>query len=343
MKRRLRKEAKIALAVIAAIIIIGVTVLIILSQRIVMNPGGTVGNTAGNLNNNGLFCEYDGTVYFFNSYDNGGLFAMNPDETDIRRLNGLRLRNILAGGRYLYYYQYGSIAESEFGDTLSMHTFARCRLNGSNATALTTDIVVTAQLVDNYIYMLTNSSKSGISFYKTKIDNSDTVELAKYAINPACAENGVIYYNGTQGDHFLYTLDTATDVPREIWRGNLWYPVLEGGYVYYMDVGNNYRLCRYSMAESVVEVLTDDRVDCFNVGGGYIYYQKNDMEAPQLKCMQTDGSGVSVIAEGNYTNINMTSQYVYFQAFGNDRTIFHSRLGNGSYEVFQAAADAAQK
>lgn len=339
----MKKTAKITLGIVAAILLIGTLLLIALSQRIAMNPAGTVGNTAGNLNNDGLFCESDGTVYFFNSWDGGGLFAMNPDESNIRRLNTLKVRNILAGGKYLYYFQYGfASSATDFGNAFSLHTFARCKTDGSDESSLTSDVVVTGQLVDNYLYLLT-SGKSGVSFSKIKIDNSDTASLADYVINPACAENGVIYYNGTQGDHYLYALDTTTDAPREVWRGNLWNPVLEGDYVYYMDVANDYRLCRYSLSQNIIEILTNDRADCFNVGGGYVYYQKNDVASPQLKCMNTDGSNAVVIAEGNYTNINMTSHYVYFQEFGVENTMYHSRLGSAVYDVFQAAADAAGK
>ncbi len=105
-----------------------------------------------------------------------------------------------------------------------------------------------------------------------------------------------------------------------------------------MDPANDYRLCRYSRSENVIEVLTEDRVDCFNVGGGYIYYQKNGADA-RLKCMKNDGSEAKDIAEGNYTHINMTSRYVYFHAFGDDATLYHSALGSDTYELFQAASD----
>ena len=37
------------------------------------------------------------------------------------------------------------------------------------------------------------------------------------------------------------------------------------------DVENNYRLCRYSLSRNEVEVLTEERIDCFNVGYGYVY------------------------------------------------------------------------
>jgi len=337
----MKKTTKMLLAIVVLLVLLALGTMFMLSRRIPMNPAGTVGNTAGNLNNSGLVCENDGTVFFFNSYNGGGLFSMNPDESNLRRLNTLKVQNILAGGSYLYYFQYGSAdADSPFGQALVMHTFDRCRRNGSNSDSLTRDLVVSGQLVDNYLYLLT-SGNAGTSFYKMKIDNSDKVELTDYVINPACAENGVIYYNGTQNDHYLYGLDTATDIPYEVWRGNVWNPVLEGDYVYYMDVANDYRICRYSRSQNVIEVLTNDRADCFNVGGGYIYYQKNGTDA-QLKCMRTDGSDVITVAEGNYTHINMTSQFVYFQEFGDEYTLYHSRLGSTSFEPFYAAQEAAK-
>lgn len=329
------KVVLVSVICVAAIVALGLVSM--LSGRIAMNPDGTVGNSAGNLNNEGMFCEYNGRVYFSNAADHGCLYSMNPDETDIKLLNKMTVRNILAGGDYLYFYQTGSASESSLGQIEGMRSFCRSRLNGSDVTTLTRDVVVTGQLVNNYLYLLT-SSASGISFYKLKIDASEKTALADYSINPACARNGVIYYSDVR-DHYLYTLNTANDVSSELWRGNLWYPVLDGDYIYYMDVANNYRLCRYSLNLNEVEVLTNDRIDCFNVGNGYIYYQKNDSSSPQLKCMRTDGSDNRVIAEGNFSHINMTSRYVYFQPFGNDLTIYHSPLGSSTYSMFNPTAE----
>ncbi len=302
-------------------------------RRIPMNPPGTVGNTAGNLNNGGTFCEHDGVVYFANAADGGSLFRMAPDETDVRRILSLKVRNILAGGRYLFFFQTGASNDSGLGQFQGAKSFDRCTLDGSGITSLTRDTVVTGQLVDNYLYLLT-APRSGPVFCKIKIDRSEQVDLADYSINPACVQNGHIYYNGTQNDHYLYALNTASDTVSEIWRGNLWYPVVEGDYVYYLDVAENYRLCRYSLSQNVVQVLTNDRVDCFNVGSGYIYYQKNS-RSPQLRCMRTDGTENQVVAEGTYTEINMTSRYVYFRAFGDETAMYHSPLGSSSYSEFR--------
>ncbi len=330
---RKQKRSYIITGVIAGIIATLMIVGAFFSDRVTSNPPGTIGNTAGNLNNGGLFCEYNNTVYFSNPLDSGTLYAMNPDETDIRKLNSMQVRNILAGGDYLYYFQLKSSDTSAFGAVTNTHSLNRCDLKGQHAVSITRDVVVSGQLINDYLYLLT-AGKSTPLFYKIKTDKTNKVELAEYSINPACVSNNMIYYNGTQDNHALYQLNTETDVSEKVWDGNLWNPILNGEYIYYMDLNSDYKLCRYSLSAQTTEVLTNDRVDCFNVGSGYIYYQTNDADNPQLKCMHTDGSNVLVIAEGIYTNINMTSQYVYFQEFDVDNSLYHARLGSNNMSYF---------
>ena len=302
-----KKALLILIPFLLFVIIIGAFAIV--GDRIPDNPPETVGNTAGNLNNSGYFCEYDGKVYFANVYDSDTLYSMDPSEQDIKKLGNASVQNILVGGKFLYYYQTGASGDS------------------------------TAQLVGSNLYIMTVDD-NGPLFYRMKIDKSDKTELANFEINPASAVNGTIYYNGTQDNHYLYAMNTATDGVSTVWDGNLWYPIVQGDYVYYMDVENDYRLCRYSLSRNEIEVLTNERIDCFNVGYGYVYYQVNGEEAC-LKCMRDDGSDSWVIAEGNYTAINMTSQYVYFQMFGDDSSWYHSPLGSQSYSVFDAARQAA--
>ena len=110
---------------------------------------------------------------------------------------------------------------SGFGQIDGMRSFDRCQLNGKDSVSLTRDVVTSAQLVDNYIYMLT-AANDGPAFYKMKIDKTDQTDLAALSINPACAQDGIIYYNGVEADHYLYALNTANDSISEVWAGNLW-------------------------------------------------------------------------------------------------------------------------
>ena len=139
------------------------------ASKMEMNPPGTVGNTAGNLNNAGLFCEYNGTVYFSNPKDGGALYAMNPDESDIRKLYSMSVRNILAGGSYLYYFQINPSDVSGFASVLGNHSLNRSDLDGKHSVSLTKDVVTCGQLIDNYLYLQTAGSGQP-SFYKLKID-----------------------------------------------------------------------------------------------------------------------------------------------------------------------------
>lgn len=314
--------------IIVTIILIFLALFIasMVKNREIPNPVGTVGNTAGNLNNQGLFCEYNGVVYFSNINDNGYLYSMNPDETNLKKLNESTVQNILAGGTSLYYFQTQSSLESGLGSFSPSCSFIRCDLKGGNSVSITYDVVVTGQLIDDYLYLLT-AGKTTPRFYKIKTDKSETVELAKYQISPACVNDGTIYYAGTTTDHYLHSLNTATDVSQEIWDGNLAYPVWYDGYIYFLDISGNYCLSRYSLAQGTVEVLTNERVDLFNIQNGYIYYQTVSLDDPQLKMMHTDGSNQETVALGTYTHINVTSQYVYFQKFGVDDTIYHVPVG----------------
>ena len=85
-------------------------------------------------------------------------------------------------------------------------------------------------------------------------------------------------------------------------------------------------------------------MDTFNVGDSYIYYQRNSASDPALMRMRLDGSEPEVVASGNYTNINLTSTYAYFNAFGMDVPVYHNPV-NGPVNVttFTAAMDAVEK
>lgn len=312
-------------------------------KRIPKNPENLIGNTAGNINNKGLFCESEGKIYFSNAYDNGTLYVMNADGSNIQKLNDAHSSFITAGGNYLYYYQQGIDKENGMGYIRNTIGLCRMKKNGSRIVAFNRNVIFSMQLIGNSIYYLSSNEK-GPLFYKVSTDNKEPVLLADYSVNPACAADGYIYYNGTLDNHYLYALDTRTDVSTEIWQGNLWYPIVDGSYVYYLDVPNNYRLCRYDRTNETIQVLTEDRVDCYNLGQGYIYYQKNSETEPALKRMRYDGSEAEIVADGNYTAVNITSDYVYFQSFASPVPMYRTpTAGNVNVTTFDAAREAVPK
>ncbi len=308
-----------------------------LSGRIPSNDISLTGNTAGNLNNGGLFAESGGKVYFSNASDGNSLYSMNVDETEITKLSDSCVSSINAGGDYLYYYVSSSGSDSGFGYVVQTHGIYRSKLDGKDARCLDRSAVITMQLIGDYIYYQHYNNKDFTQLYKIKTDKSENILVSDSIINPAACHDGIIYYNGTQKDHYLYALDTRTDTSSTVYQGNLWYPVYDEGYIYYMDVSSDYRLCRYSLTGNTVEILTNDRVDAFNVGSGYLYYQRNSQTEPALMRMRLDGSEPELVALGNYSNINLTSAYAYFNAFGQEVPVYHTPV-NGPVNVTEFAA-----
>lgn len=329
---------------ISGVILIAIFAGVLLSGRIPMNDEFTVGNTPGNLNNGGYFCEADGKVYFANAYDNFALYSMNPDESELTKLNSGAVSSINAAGKYLYYAQVsgGDGEKGGIGSAVRMAGIYRSNLKGKSVVGLDRCDIVSMQLCGNYLYYEKYDKQVGTSLDKVRIDKKDRQTVAEAIINPNCFVNGRIYYNGAAEDHYLYALDVSSDQESVVWRGNLWNPIVQDGYVYYMDVPENYRLCRYNLSSNVVEVLTNDRIDMFNVYGNYIYYQVSSSDSPALKRMLTDGSSQEIIREGVYQNINITSQYVYFNAFHEDTPVYKTyTYGPVNVTTFDAAREAA--
>ena len=328
------KQKNILFLSITGVILLILFLFVILSSRIPMNDEFTIGNTPGNLNNGGYFCEMDGRVYFANAYDNFALYSMNPDETDLDKYNEGAVSSINAAGNYLYY--------AQVSGAVRMAGIYRSNLKGKSVVGLDRCDIVSMQLCGNYLYYEKYDKQIGTSLDKVRIDKKDKQTVAEAIINPNCYLDGKIYYNGAAEDHYLHALDIATDRDSVVWQGNIWNPIVQNGYVYYMDVAENYRLCRYNLSTDVVEVLTNDRIDMFNVYDNYIYYQVSSSDAPALKRMLTDGSSQETVRDGVYQNINITSHYVYFNSFNESTPVYKtSTYGPINVTTFDAAREAA--
>lgn len=312
------------------------------TDRMKQNPDGTVGNTPGNLNNGGHFCEADGMVYFSNPFDEECLYRMTSDEQDIKKMNNSPSMYINAGGDYLYYFQPNASGASDLGFIIHNAGLYRCNKNGKRVYCLDRSNMQTVALINNRL------------FYEKAVKGAKTLQLASigtdkekpeivldYLANPASCRNGLFYYNGTVRDHYLYSYDTKTGEIELICEYSMWFPTLQGNTIYFLDIENNYRLARYDLTTGTITTLTNDRVDCFNVSDTYIYYQKNDQKKPALMRMQKDGSNPELIAEGIFCDINLTSEYMYCRVFGTQMPIYHMPV-NGPCEltIFDGAKTA---
>lgn len=323
--------------ILAGIIFFTTSLLVMyrLSQRPSLNNNAEVGNTAGNLNNNGLFCEKNGVVYFSNAYDHNVLYSMTPNETEVKRLNDVGVSSINADSNRIYYSQTGTADGSGLGYVRNTTGMYRCNLNGDNTYCYTKDPVGILALCGNNLYFQHYEVETGAYLDVTDISQKSTNPLLYSMISPASVAGTTIYYAGNDSDHYLYALDTTTNTSTVVWEKPIWNPIYQDGYIYFMDLQTNYELHRYNLSTQEEQVLSTDRIDFFNLYGNVIYYQKNSSSEPALKRIYIDGSGEEIIKEGVFESVNITSQYAYFNEFSQKTPIYHqSTYGPVNPSVF---------
>lgn len=336
-------KSKIILLVILLVLIALIVFYAIFSGRKTVISDDVVGNTAGNLINNGLVCECDNEIYFSNPYDGGSLYKMNSDLSNIRKVNGLCADYINVGGEYVFFHGKDGKGASGLGSIVSKPAMYKVKKSGKALMTLTKDTSQEMVLVGNNLFYLSYEKNNGASFSCLNLsDKSNEVLLNEYII-PTCVYDKNIYYNSNKNDHKLYCFDTSSRQSTLVWDNEVWNPIYDGTYIYYMDIMNNYRLCRYDVSQNVIEILTNDRVDTYNINNDVIFYQKNDSHNPQLIRMNADGSNPQIIADGNYTAIGMTSDYTFFYEYGASIPIYYVQ-NDGPFDVkeFTAALDAVK-
>lgn len=306
------------------------------STKTRFNESYVNGNTAGNLYNSGRFCENGGQIFFANPDDENRLYVMNPDGSDLKKLSDDNATYINADNNYVYYTRNNASEDTAFS-FLSINTNSLCRIdraNGKNSMIMDREPSIYASLVGDYIYYLRYTKETATNLYKIRIDGSEQKEVNRNAYYTCSTDGQYIYYNGRESDHNIRRLDTASDSESTLLSANCWMPtVVEGTTAYYMDCDHDYALARADLSTGEQVLLTEDRIDTYNVSGEYIYFQRSGSD-PALCRIRTDGSDYTVIASGIYNTINVTSSYVYFTEYYTGEVLRTPTDAPGSVEGF---------
>ena len=298
----------------------------IYEQIIPMSPSDT-GNLAGNLHNNGYFFEMDDKVYFANAYDNNCLYSMNLDESKPKRLTSMGVKYISGANGLLYFYMDStSIGKgvSGLGNATNQYGIYRCKTNGGNQTCLLRDFCGELQLCGEYIYY---QVKTDNTLNKIRVDKTNKSLVSTEMISPVCYDNGIIYYTGVSSDHNLHAMYTQNgDATTIVLPGYCFFPVVQYGYVYYLNGESNYSLWRANLYSGETELITSDRVDSFSLNNQYIYYAYSNAESPALRRCTLDGQNKVDLYSGVVNSINLTSRFVYFKVYGQDDVMYHMPL-----------------
>ncbi|WP_180272679.1 DUF5050 domain-containing protein [Konateibacter massiliensis] len=315
-----------------------------LGDKTVFNKGNVSGNTAGNLYNKGIFCEYDGKIYFSNSYDNGTLYVMNTDGTHIRKLSADTVSYINVAGKYIYY------TRNETNTFLTKDSLRKSFLgiyrrntNGEDLLTLDEESSGAVSLGNNTLFYQTYDYYDDISLKRVSIDGTEKEYLFHDPVNPSCIIDGIMYYVDLYQNNSLMSLDIESSTSSLLYEGRLKNPIYHDNYIYFMDLTDGSSLFRINLPTLKKEKLSSEAVDSYNLYGDYIYYQSAGTSNPRFYRMKKDGTERETILEGNFCNINVTSNFVYFNQFGYDTPIYKiGASGDINVTRFDEAADAIE-
>lgn len=319
------KKAKIIVLSILAVALIAVGYGVhAYVTRFKFNDINVTGNTAGNLNNGGLFCEYDGVIYFSNPCDNNSLYRMNSDCTQARKLSGDCVAYLNTDGQRLYYVRNnsgGERAAAVFHGYL--YGVYRCNMDGSKPFALYEKQSGTISLCGNYIYYQHYDDETALTLYKAKIDGSENVKVSDDNYEPSSYYDGKIYFSNVSENHSIYAMDIySNDSMSLVLDANAYMADMEGQYLYYIDMDDNYSLMRYNTSNRIKEKLIDGKCVHYNLYGSKIFAMVEGNDIHGIYRMNADGSQKELIAQGDFNNISCTSQYTFFQYFGDNTTLY---------------------
>ena len=303
-------------AILVVVVCIVVGMLMAENNKFRYNQEGAVGNLTGNLFNGGTFCQYEDKIYFANPADNGTLYSMNEDGTDIKKLYDDTASYIQVINGYIYYVRTNDAAEEE-AIRGTLYGIYRLKIGSSHPVTIYNGIVDSMVVCGNYIYFKAYDEKNLVEFKKVKVDGKELSVVSSEDYDALTVWNNDVYFTTPNGGGELKYVNAGSDAIHTSSEGNYFMPSFSDGYFYYIDLSNDMKLCRMSLTSNNVTILDEGRCINYNVSSEYgvIYYQLEDEDGHRLRRMDIFGTNKTTIAEGDYCNIHITKNYTYYNKY----------------------------
>lgn len=306
--------------------------------RTFYNDENVVGNTTGNIINGGLFCERDGKIYFSNDNDDGSLYVMNSDCTNARKISNDKTAYINVDDNYIYYLRANNTRENNPGSIFVFYNTGLYRIDrkGNNLKSISSNPASYVTLKGNTLYYQNYELNIGLFLYQKKIDGTMERLLLKDAVIPSAIIDNKLYYAGYVKDHNINALDLSSFVTETQIQGNFAYPIFLGDYIYYLDMDNNYSINRMKTDGSEQTVLVEERCSTYNItnSGKFLYYQVDDGDNSGMCRLNLETMESETLLNGNYKQIHVTNNYVFFKEFDNKETYVLSADGSAKLGTF---------
>lgn len=270
------------------------------TPKAVSNVNYAIGNTGGNLSNNGLVASDINNQWIYYRGTGGNLFKVKTDGVDRTQLTlGHNVEDINVVGDQVYYVHTNPATKTSAATT----GVYRMKVDGSDAQPIMSgtkkvgtmgNLVVSnyngmenVTVAGNYIYYIDSSNRS---IHKASLNGSSDVLMRsnQYAdIN--IVKNNIYVIN--QSDHNkIYKINMDSFVATKVSDVQAKHLNVVDNYMYYRNYSDNEKLYRMSIDGVENKKLCDDMVFNLNVCGDTIYY-KNHSDGDKLYKIGIDGTG----------------------------------------------------
>lgn len=273
-----------------------------------------IGNTNGNIHNDGTVILNNDWVYYTNFDENNHLYKKKVNGSDNKQLvNDHYSYNLNIIENYIYYISGtpGSIYRVDINgkkDELLIDTKAE-------------NLIVTDE---NIFYRLSYDNDWG-KLYRTDLNGKNEVLIAESIIEFSLSD-GWIYYSNREDNNSLYKMDFNGE---NITKLNNKYSIninVEGGYIYYTDFNEGQKLYSIKTDGTGELLLSSDICWEINLHDDYIYY-RNQTQQGRIYRMKIDGTDNRVIIDHiNCVSLNITNDFLIYRIPNSEGGYFKAEL-----------------
>ncbi|MBR4344642.1 MAG: DUF5050 domain-containing protein [Lachnospiraceae bacterium] len=316
-KKETGKKSSLKPVLIISVIILLVAGLLIynyISGKVQKSAPGTIGNTAGNLYNGGLFCENGGKIYFSNPNDDYTLYSMDSSISNFKKLYNDYVRYINVDENYVYYTRQNNKKENP---TKSIFIFFstgvyRIKKNGSALAKISSEPCGSLVLYDNELYYQVYKN-SALSLYKADIAGENEKKLFSDDTPVVSVYNGNLYYSGNLNESNIHSLKQS-GVSSVAVETKSYMPIATEEGIFYVSVADNYNIFLTDYEDKERKCIVAKPVTWYNItsDGRYIFYNCDEGDNSAVYMFDREKNETEKIRDGNYKWLNVAGGYCFF-------------------------------
>ena len=276
---------------------------------IVISKGvAAVGNTGGNINNDGGAAIQGEWIYYsvitgrdFTTSDNR-LCRVRTDGSGFEIISNELVEYINVIGDTIYY------RNGNDG-----HTIYAMKTDGSEKRRLCDDVVFFITVVGDRIYYSNYSDEYRL--YAINTDGSNRQKLCDDSIMFMAVSGNYVYYSALNDGKKTYSIRIDGTDRQKLNDDESWFINVVGGRIYYCNHSDGQNIYSMNTDGSDRRRITDDKAGAMCVSGDRIYYENYSDPPGKMYTINLDGSGRRKLNDLRSYMINVVGDQIYYYGF----------------------------